>query len=301
MPIRSSPGLGLHLLEQHAHDRAGRRELDGEDVAERVEYYNGLYKRTFESVVGRYRDMYPVFGDSWVLPAALTWTFLASHGGPAFVMIREKIADIEFMKASSHLLERLAELNVSAQKLFREWHELNVGGTPALHPPLIKPSMEAMIGLVKPLPDDDALRGELQLQIRNQEAFLIAVFAQALEAVPDVPAIDGPVNPLAVGLDPSKWEADGLLDRSGMTIEDARGLGPGIDAFGTRPRRLRSSASAGCGGTGGGRAANHRRTAAGGRGRSGWEQVTNFGPRQMRLRLVLICLGLKRRTQTPGG
>ena len=88
-----------------------------------------------------------------------------------------------------------------------------------------------MIGLVKPLPDDDALRGELQLQIHNQEAFLIAVFAQALKALADVPAIDGPVNPLAVGLDPSKWEGDGLLDGSGLTIEDARELCPGIDAF----------------------------------------------------------------------
>ncbi len=226
-----SPGSDFICLSNTLTTELVVRELDGEDVAERVEYYNGLYKRTFESVVGRYRDMYPVFGDSWVLPAALTWTFLTSHGGPAFVMIREKIADVEFMKASSHLLERLAELNVSAQKLFREWHELNVSGTPTLHPPLIKPSIEAMIGLVKPLPDDDALRGELQLQIRNQEAFLIAVFAQALKALADVPAIDGPVNPLAVGLDPSKWEDDGLLDGSGLTIEDARGLCPGIDAF----------------------------------------------------------------------
>ncbi len=226
-----SPGSDFICLSNTLTTELVVRELDGEDVAERVEYYNGLYKRTFESVVRRYRDMYPVFGDSWVLPAALTWTFLTSHGGPAFVMIREKIADIEFMKASNHLLERLAELNVSAQKLFREWHELSVGDSPVLHPPVIKPSIEAMIGLVKPLPDDDALRGELQLQIRNQEAFLIAAFAKALEAVPDAPAIDGPINPLAVGLDPSKWQADGLLDGSGLTIEDARGLCPGIDAF----------------------------------------------------------------------
>ena len=96
---------------------------------------------------------------------------------------------------------------------------------------MIKPAIEAMIGVVKPLPDDDALRADLQAQIRNQEAFLIAVFAQALKEVPDAPAIDGPVNPLAVGLDPSKWEADGLFDGSGLTIEDARGLCPGLDAF----------------------------------------------------------------------
>ena len=226
-----SPGSDFICLSNTLTTELVVRDLDGEDVAERVEYYNGLYKQTFESVMCRYRDMYSVFGDSWVLPAALTWTLMASHGGPAFVMIREKIADIEFMKTSNHLLERLAELNTSAQKLFREWHELNVGDTPVLHPPIIKPAIEAMIGVVKPLPDDDALRGELQLQIRNQEAFLIAVFAQALKAVPDAPAIDGPVNPLAVGLDPSKWEADGLLDGSGLTIEDARGLCPGIDAF----------------------------------------------------------------------
>jgi flavin-dependent dehydrogenase len=232
-----SPGSDFICLSNTLTTELVVRELDGEDIAERVEYYNDLYKDTFESVMCRYRDMYSVFGDAWVLPAALTWTFMTSHGGPAFVLIREKVADVEFMKTVSHLLERLAELNVSARKLFREWHELNVGDTPAahpptaLHPPIIKPAIEAMIGLVKPLPDDDALRGELQLQLRNHEAFLVAAFAKALEAVPDAPAIDGPVNPLAVGLDPSRWEADGLLDGSGMTIEEARGLCPGIDAL----------------------------------------------------------------------
>jgi len=227
-----SPGSDFIGLSNTLTTELVVRDLGGEDISEYVEYFNGLYKRTFESVMSRYRDMYPVFGDPWVIGAALTWIFMSSHGGPAFLMIRDKMADVEFMKASDHLLEHLAKLNLRAQRLFREWHELHVGDAmPTLHPPMIKPAIEAMIGVVKPLPDDDALRADLQAQIRNQEAFLIAVFAQALKEVPDAPAIDGPVNPLAVGLDPSKWEADGLFDGSGLTIEDARGLCPGLDAF----------------------------------------------------------------------
>jgi flavin-dependent dehydrogenase len=227
-----SPGSDFICLSNTLTTELAVRDLDGEDVSERVEYYNGLYKRTFESVMSRYRDMYEVFGDPWVIGAGLTWTFMASHGGPSFLSIRQKMADLEFMKASEDLLAHLAELNLTARKLFKEWHELDHGDAqPTLHPPIIKPAIEAMIGVVKPLPDDDALRAELRVQIRNQEAFLIAVFAQALKSVPDAPAIDGPVNPLAVGLDPSKWEADGLFDGSGMTIEDARALCPFIDAF----------------------------------------------------------------------
>ena len=36
------------------------RELDGEDISERIEYYNDFYQRTFASVLSRYRG--PVSG-----------------------------------------------------------------------------------------------------------------------------------------------------------------------------------------------------------------------------------------------
>ena len=227
-----SPGSDFICLSNTLATELVVRDFGGEDISARVDYYNGLYKRTFESVMTRYRDMYEVFGDPWVIGAALTWTFLASHGGPAFLSIRQKMADMEFMQTADPLLAHLAGLNVTARRLFKQWHDLGVDHPmPTLHPPLIKPTVEAMVGIVKPLPDDDALLNELRTQIRNQEAFLISAFAQAIKDVPGAPALDGPINALAVGLDPSKWEADGLFDPDGMTVDEARSLCPLIDAF----------------------------------------------------------------------
>ena len=40
------------------------RDLDGEDIAERVEYYNDFYQRTFDHVISKYEDQYP----SWASP-----------------------------------------------------------------------------------------------------------------------------------------------------------------------------------------------------------------------------------------
>ena len=42
------------------------RDLDGEDMAERLEFYNDFYLRTFDFVLSRYDDQYPVFGNAWV-------------------------------------------------------------------------------------------------------------------------------------------------------------------------------------------------------------------------------------------
>ena len=36
------------------------------------------------------------------------------------------------------------------------------------------------------------------------------------------PGEDEKINPYAVSLDPSRWEADGLLDGSGLSLAEAR-------------------------------------------------------------------------------
>ncbi len=230
-----SPGSDFISLTNTLTTELVVTDLDGGDIGKHVEYFNSLYKRTFESIVSRYRDTYPLFGDPWVLVGALQWIFLENHNGFVFLMDRGKIADLEFMQSVDNVLNRIYALNMRAHQLCREWHSLNdssVSRTPRRQLLILKPVMKPLIAPGDEQPSDELLRAELERQASEHEAFLVALFAQAAKDLPQgAPALDGPINPLAVGLDPSQWEADGLFNGEGPTREEARAICEGIDAI----------------------------------------------------------------------
>jgi hypothetical protein len=207
------------------------RDLDGEDVSERVDYFNNLYQRTFESVVSRYRDMYPAFGNPWVCCGLLSWLFYSNHTGPVLLLVKDKLTDLEFMKSVEADLDRLFRLNVNLYKMFREWNELETPVREPTMPPPMRTMIEGVIGLMKPYPDDDALRQEIRDEVRKAEAFAVALFDVATQALPERPDMSRPINPYAVGLNPQTWEADGLYDEPGMGLEEAREISIGIDGL----------------------------------------------------------------------
>jgi len=50
----------------------------------------------------------------------------------------------------------------------------------------------------------------------------VVLFHRAAQNLGDAaPAADVKINPYAVGLDPGRWEADGLFSGDGMTLTDA--------------------------------------------------------------------------------
>src|SRR4051794_8967742 len=99
-------------------------DLDGEDISERVDYYNDRYQALFDYVMNRYRDTYPVFGNSGVTFALLGWDFYLNHIGIVLLFVKNKFTDIEFMKSVQPDTDRIAELNARMHQLFRDWNEI---------------------------------------------------------------------------------------------------------------------------------------------------------------------------------
>ena len=64
------------------------RDLDGEDVAERLEYYNDFYLRTFDFVLSKYEDQYPLFGNAWVAEPKNAWDRFYDHAGVVLLMVK---------------------------------------------------------------------------------------------------------------------------------------------------------------------------------------------------------------------
>jgi len=207
------------------------RDLDGEDVGERVDAYNERYQKQFEHVISRYRDTYTVFGNPWVLIGLLSWDFHLNHVAGVLAFVQNKLTDIEFMERAEPLIDRMQGISISMHRLFREWHEIENRQLEPSFPPSLPVQIQGLIGLVKDYPDDDALLEEMRTELRNVEATALAIFNQAAKALPQQPPSDRPLDPMAVSMDPSRWEPDGLYAQSGMTIDEAREIMNGIDVL----------------------------------------------------------------------
>jgi flavin-dependent dehydrogenase len=205
------------------------RDLDGEQIAERVAYFNDAYQRLFATTIARYRDSYPLFGNAWVALGFLTWDFYAAHVGHNLLFVHNKLTDREFMARADAAIAQLAALNARMHDLCREWNELERRERPPTMP--IPPAImiQALLGLAGEYADDDALLEALTIHVRNSEALAIAIWERATRALPEPPPADAPINPYAVSLDPARWAADGLFDGSGITIDEARTIAAGID------------------------------------------------------------------------
>jgi hypothetical protein len=71
--------------------------------------------------------------------------------------------------------------------------------------------------------DDDALAAQLAANADLMEAYAVLAFHRAAQNLGDLaPGEDERINPYAVGLDPDRWEADGLLNGSGLSLAEAR-------------------------------------------------------------------------------
>lgn len=206
------------------------RELDGEDISDRMDYYGELYQRAFEHVISRYRDTYPIFGNSWVASGLLVWDFYSNHTGMVLLTLKNKLTDLEFMRSVDDELDRLFKLNINMHKLFRQWDALEKKVRPAAFVKTFPALIGGLLGLVNDYPDDESIREELRTHVRNSEAMAVAMFHEAAKALPEPPPADKPVNPYAVGLDPSTWEADGLFEAPGMTLPEAMKIVVGVDA-----------------------------------------------------------------------
>jgi len=198
------------------------RDLDGEDISERLEYYNDFYFRTFDMVLRRYEDLYAAFGNIWVANHKLFWDAYFNHTGYVFLTVRNKMADLEFMKSVDEDVRRLYSLSNRMQELFKQWHELEQKDeeNPVVSGPGIRTLLSGLAGLVKPL-DDEGLREEIRQQVGIGEAWAVTIFAKASEALAERPDLDRAINPYAVSLRPERWEEDGLYDEPGLTADEA--------------------------------------------------------------------------------
>ncbi len=207
------------------------RDLDGENIDERLTYYNELYQRTFENVIAKYRDTYSLWGDPWISSGWLGWNNHFNHTGSVSLMLRGKLADFEFMKSIDDDLDHMYRLNINMQKLFREWHQLEQERpTPSVRPKFRHVYSPPPLGeLIEGTKGDDELREYLRRERQTLEALAVAMFHRAAADLPEPPPADRAINPYAASLRPETWEADGLYEQPGLTLAEAMPMATGFE------------------------------------------------------------------------
>jgi flavin-dependent dehydrogenase len=208
------------------------RELDGEDVNERAETFNSTYLKFFDTVLlPTYTDQYHLFGNAAVMSAKISWDDAVRWTTLALRLMKGKWDDLEFLDATADDLDRVGRLNGRMQQFFRDWHVLDHRDwqDAYLSPRLVPCLGLRLVALVTPM-DEETFQQVLVANRELLEALPVVMFhrvaGQLLDEKPD-PA--KPINPYAISLDPSRWEADGLFEAPGLTLEDALGKTPGIE------------------------------------------------------------------------
>ncbi|MGI8631091.1 MAG: NAD(P)/FAD-dependent oxidoreductase [Solirubrobacterales bacterium] len=217
-----SPGSDYIALSNTYVTDAVCRDLDGDDVGERIERYNAQYFRQFEVSRAYYLDQYHLFGDAQVMCVKLLWDYAFYWSFPALWFYHDKWTDLEFLQQADGEYERAIQLNTRMQQLFQQWHELDgrewCNSFVTLFPWLAQVSDELDDEL-----DDEQLLAKAKRDLEALEGFVVTTFEKAGRLLEEG-GLDrkATVDPYAVSLDRDRWEEDGLLKDTGIAARDAR-------------------------------------------------------------------------------
>ena len=90
-----SPGSDfIAYLNSFSHDLI-TRDLDGEDVEERLEFFNFFFEQLFEPTVSLYRDMYQCFGKPQVMLGKLLYDNNAYFSTLALLFLHDAMTKLE--------------------------------------------------------------------------------------------------------------------------------------------------------------------------------------------------------------
>ena len=212
-------------------------ELDrqGQLTAEIVQQFNNLLLNDIgHNYLQIYQDNYPIFGSFNVMSIKLFWDAAYIWFFPGALFFQQHFTDPEVLSNFSRVAQRYLALNKRMQQLFRDWGEAiesqnmpcflayDISYKPTC---LGKPRAngkrfyfdmfkEAYFGLVEKK-DIQQYLADLDAQMQELERWAQVIFRHVLSQVMPEKLSEFPepfwINIWGIGLDPEKWEEDGLF------------------------------------------------------------------------------------------
>ncbi len=208
------------------------RDLDGEDIAEAVEFYNFFYFQLFEPTISLYKDKYEMFNNPQVMLAKTLYDNMAYFSTLAFLFTHDKMTDFDALAEVIDQFETLIPLLGRMQQLFMDWHQIynEKWEGVSIATTEFTPMVERQRDLSRPF-DDEAFSERAAQNVEDLKALALWIFHKAAQSLPAPPDPEARINPLAVSLDPDKWEDEGLFSDAGLTLAEATERLPGVEEF----------------------------------------------------------------------
>jgi flavin-dependent dehydrogenase len=222
-----SPGSdSIYVANMFVTDMIAR-DHRGEEVGDLVAAYNETYLRIFDGMFEAFHNNYPMWGNPQVMTMKIHYDYTHYWGFTALLAWHDRICDLAFMDTLREPTERLAAIYTRMQELLRTWNRLDNRPRKAKY--IDQSSGDSVTyGLHCQLGErlaDDQLRQRIFANVDTAAGVAVAIFRQAVRCCyPEHAArIEGrPLNPLAISLDPDRWDADGLFDASKAIEPDRR-------------------------------------------------------------------------------
>jgi flavin-dependent dehydrogenase len=219
-----SPGSDFIALSNTLAADLVTRELDGEDVVQRAEAHDDFYLNAYRVHLTQYEGQYVFWDNPTVMNVKISGNNIYYWGCLGLLFFHRKLTDLELMAAVRPDMERMWAIITRLEPMYREWNELEQREwRRAMVPSAAFPAMfdrhrDMIAGF-----DDDAIKARMRVNADLLEAYAVLAFNRAARNLGDgAPGEDEKINPYAVSLDPDRWEADGLLNGEGLTVNEAR-------------------------------------------------------------------------------
>jgi flavin-dependent dehydrogenase len=219
-----SPGSDYIAMANTFAQDLIRRELDGEDVTERAKAHDDLYLNFFRIHLAFYDGQYEFWHNPLVMNVKIGGNNIYYWGVLGLLFFHEKLTDLDFMAAVRPDIEKIWDITLKLEAMYREWNAIeDREWTRAMVPTAAFPAMfERHVDMVGGF-DDETLKQKVQSTRELMEAYGVLAFNRAASALPDgAPDENQKINPYALSLDPERWESDGLFNGEGMSVAEAR-------------------------------------------------------------------------------
>jgi flavin-dependent dehydrogenase len=208
------------------------RDLDGEDIEERLDFFNFFFFRLFDPTLTLYRDQYQFFGNAQVMTAKLLYDNLAYFSTLAFLYLHGKMTELEDLGDIVDIFQTIIPLLERMQDLYRDWHQIDqrkFEGVSVLSTDF-KPFIKAQREMGQPFALEEMI-DRAKEKVEVMKAVAVWTFHMGAKHLPDPPDRARPINPLMVSLRPEKWDEEGLFADDGWTLAQALELIPGIEEY----------------------------------------------------------------------
>lgn len=224
-----SPGSDFIALANTFITDLATRDLNGEDVGERLEFLNGHFLQLFEAYLRIYTNHYPEFGNQQVMAFKLLWDFSIYWSINALRFVNGKVTDLPFTQAVGPHLMAVFELTARMQALFQEWHTRS---TASPQPGFVATNNIPIVHDKQARLDSRVPDEELKKMFAENTDFLralaVLIFHQAVRSTGQTLDETQPIDPTRITLDADRWEQE-LFSDDGLSLQQARELAPGVE------------------------------------------------------------------------